>query len=215
MVYIIAEVMCVHTLRINDSIRCIVTGPIGTNSYVIDAEPSVVIDPGYGIGAFVQKPCIVLLTHGHFDHICGLKELKVEKLYICEHDAPWLIDPSLNLSLYFGERFVFDFKVELLSDTLTLAGLEFRVYRTPGHTPGSVMFKTNGVIFSGDTIFLDSIGRTDLPGGDEATMRKTLMFVRKLLNSLEPKELVLPGHGEIGTVKEVLKQNLFLGEEER
>jgi glyoxylase-like metal-dependent hydrolase (beta-lactamase superfamily II) len=77
------------------------------------------------------------------------------------------------------------------------------------------MFKTNGVIFSGDTIFLDSIGRTDLPGGDEATMRKTLMFVRTLLSSFEPNELVLPGHGEIGTVEEVLKQNLFLGEEER
>jgi len=205
----------VRILHINDSIRCVVTGPIGTNSYVIDAEPIVVIDPGYGIGTFVQKPCIVLLTHGHFDHICGLKELRVERLYISEQEASWLVDPSLNLSLYFGERFVFNCEVEYLPENFTMGKLDFKVYRTPGHTPGSVMFKTNGVIFSGDTIFLDSIGRTDLPGGDEATMRKTLMFVKELLSSFEPHELVLPGHGEIGTVEEVLRDNLFLREEER
>lgn len=116
--------------------------------------------------------------------------------------------------MYFNENFVLDSQVELLKEgSFEVAGLKFQLHLTPGHTPGSVMLRTNGVIFSGDTIFLDSIGRTDLPGGDEQAMRRTLRRIRKLLKDLGPNTLLLPGHGEFGTVEEALRQNIFLREE--
>lgn len=84
MLYIIAEVRNVQTFKVSDSVQCVVTGPIGTNSYIVWTHPVLVIDPGYGTGSIVREPCIVLLTHGHFDHVCGLKELDCEKVYISE-----------------------------------------------------------------------------------------------------------------------------------
>ncbi|WP_231848592.1 MBL fold metallo-hydrolase [Thermotoga caldifontis] len=214
MLYIIAEVRNVQIFQVNDTIQCVVTGPIGTNSYIIWTHPVLVIDPGYGTGSIVREPCVVLLTHGHFDHVCGLKELECERVYVSEPDSKWLKDPHLNLSVYFDEDFVFDSQVELLKEgSFEIAGLKFQIHLTPGHTPGSMMLRTDGVIFSGDTIFLDSVGRTDLPGGDEKTMRRTLRQIRELLKNLEPNTLLLPGHGEFGTVEEVLKQNIFLREE--
>lgn len=202
--------------RINDLVSCIVTGPIGTNTYLLRTEPVIVVDPGYGIGSIVKSSCVVFLTHGHFDHICGLKELNIEKVYISEEDSICLKDPSLNLSTHFGERFTFEGFIEVItSDTLSECGLDFQIIYAPGHTPGSILLRTNGVIFSGDTIFLDSIGRTDLPRGDETVMLRTLKRLRQVLRGFRSDLLVLPGHGEFGTIEDVLKHNDFLKEEER
>lgn len=202
--------------QINDLVLCLATGPIGTNTYLLRTEPVIVIDPGYGIGSIVKSSCVVFLTHGHFDHVCGLKELNVEKVYVSKEDSMYLKDPSLNLSIHFGERFTFEGFVEILTnDTLSECGVDFQVIYAPGHTPGSILLRTNGVIFSGDTIFLDSIGRTDLPGGDEVAMSKTLNRLRKILRSFPTDLLILPGHGEFGKVGDILKYNDFLKEEER
>lgn len=192
----------------------IVTGPIGTNTYLLETDPKIVVDPGYGIGTIVKEPCVVLLTHGHFDHICGLKELNAKKVYISREDSKHLRDPLLNLSSYFGERFVFDGTIEILTENvLNEGGLEFQIIHAPGHTPGSILLKVSDVIFSGDTIFLDSIGRTDLPSGDEATMVRTLKRLRQIFKSFRPDSMILPGHGEFGTIEYILKYNDFLKEE--
>jgi glyoxylase-like metal-dependent hydrolase (beta-lactamase superfamily II) len=211
-------------------------GPWGTNCYVVATGPGsecVVVDPGKDAAAGVAevvrehhlKPVSVLVTHGHIDHMWCVAPVAGSydaTAYIHPADRHLLSDPMSGLSpetagMLLGGKYEFaePDQVEELTDLqrLELAGIEFVVDHTPGHTPGSVTFRTpyadgpSEVLFSGDLLFAGSIGRTDLPGGDHPTMLRSL--TDKVL-PLADDIAVLPGHGEQTSIGRERATNPFL-----
>jgi len=213
-------------------------GPWGTNCYVAATGPGsecVVIDPGKdaapGVADVVRehglKPVAVLLTHGHIDHMWSVTPVAGTydaTAWIHPGDRHLLTNPMAGLSpesagMLLGGEYEFtepDDVRELADDqTLELAGLEFVVDHTPGHTEGSVAFRTpypdhaevSEVMFAGDLLFAGSIGRTDLPGGDHPTMLRSL--ITKVL-PLADDIVVLPGHGEQTSIGRERATNPFL-----
>ncbi|PLV58785.1 MBL fold metallo-hydrolase [Thermotoga sp. KOL6] len=162
-----------------------------------------VIDPGEDISRFIKDPVVVLVTHGHCDHISGIPELKVKKLYISAEDVPMLTDPVANLSRDLMDHPV---KIELPWEDIDK---HFRTLKAPGHTLGSRFIVFDGVVFTGDTVFVDTIGRTDL-GGSKEKMKETLIKVKEFFEKIPKEWIVFPGHGEPATVKDVLRRNIFL-----
>jgi hydroxyacylglutathione hydrolase len=209
-------------------------GSFQTNCYVLASGPGqacVVVDPGQDavepLEALLAEhrltPVAVLLTHGHFDHtfsvapVCDGHDVPA---FIHPDDRAMLADPMKGLSTeaaaFFGGRLELrePREVRTLDDgaVLELAGLTLRVDHTPGHTPGSVVFGTateqgDEVILAGDTLFAGSIGRTDLPGGDHATMLRSL---RDKLLTRDDAAHVLPGHGPTTTIGRERASNPFL-----
>ena len=175
------------------------TFPLGayqTNCYIIHDESSktcCVIDPGYTpelvlevteqLGLEIEA---ILLTHGHFDHVGGVKTIAAETdcaVWLCAEDLsmpPMITDGPLYYTNTYAE-----------GDTLNLAGLTLQVLHTPGHTPGSVCLLCENHMFSGDTLFEGSCGRTDLPGGSWNTIQQSLRRLAKI----EENYTVHPGHG--------------------
>ena len=203
-------------------------GAFAANCYVVAparGAECVIVDPGQdaqqGIDELLVryrlKPIAVLLTHGHIDHmwsvapVCGAKGIPA---YVHPDDRELLADPAKGLSLTVGQQlfggitFTEPDDVRELADgsALSLAGLEFTVRHTPGHTPGSVTFGSENGLFSGDLLFAGSIGRTDLPGGDHQAMLRSL--ARTL--TLPDDTLVLPGHGPQTTIGAERRTNPFL-----
>jgi hydroxyacylglutathione hydrolase len=214
------------------------TGSLQANCFVFAPEaggPCVVVDPGEDSEQPLDEllrqhrldPVAVLLTHGHFDHIFAVTP-------VCDgHDVPaWihpedrelLSDPMRGLSTdarqFFGGRIQLrePREVRALADgtTLELAGLAFAVDHTPGHTRGSVTFRSvrgdgagneHNLLVSGDTLFAGSIGRTDLPGGDHGQM---LASLRDKILVLDDETVVLPGHGPTTTIGRERTTNPFL-----
>ena len=190
------------------------TLPLGayqTNCYIIHADTSktcCVIDPGYDpeeILDYLSRQGLalqaILLTHGHFDHVGAVKDLAAETgcpVYIHEEDLS--LPPMITAGkLYYTHTYA-------EGDTLTLAGLSIRVLHTPGHTPGCVCLQTENALFSGDTLFAGSCGRTDLPGGDWATIARSL----KRLTQLETDLLVFPGHGGSSSLAQEKRYNPYM-----
>ena len=142
----------------------------------------------------------ILLTHGHFDHIMGLKiaDNRPIDVYIGEKDAAMLNDESLNLAPLFGCKIPeIRYYKTLKEGEYDLFGFKVKVIETPGHTAGSVCYLIEDRLFSGDTMFRNTYGRTDLPTGDVDEMLDSL---KKLL-ALDEKIKVYPGHGETTTIK--------------
>ena len=205
-------------------------GSFAANCYLVATEPGaecLIIDPGEdaepGIAEIVARhrlrPVAVLLTHGHIDHVwsvapvCGAKGIPA---YIHPRDRALLTYPARGLSLrpglelFGGLTFSEPDDVRHLTDgtVLTLAGLEITVDHAPGHTPGSVAFRSGtSVMFSGDLLFAGSIGRTDLPGGDPAAMMDSLA---RVCLTLPDDTAVLPGHGPQTTIGAERAGNQFL-----
>lgn len=167
------------------------------NCYLLeDEETAVLIDPGFPapLPAETEKKLkAILFTHGHFDHVLYGQELKKRlgvPLYIHEKDAPFLTDPALSLSAGNGEA------ADVLlkdGDTVRIGTLSFQVIHTPGHTAGSCCFLCGDCLFTGDTLFRGSMGRTDLPTGDPEQMRASLQKLSALPDGLK----VYPGHEQI------------------
>ena len=180
------------------------TLPLGayqTNCYILHQEDSsscVVIDPGYtpevildflaGKGLTLEA---ILLTHGHFDHVGAVRDLAAET-----GCRVWLNPDDLSMppKLTAGPLYYTDTYSE--GDTISPAGISFQVLSTPGHTPGSVCLIAEDFLFSGDTLFAGSCGRTDLPGGSTHAIRESL----RRLAALPQDYSVHPGHGESTTL---------------
>lgn len=179
------------------NIVTITGGSLYTNCYMAWGENSdtcILVDPGFDaeqildhVRSHGKQVDAVLLTHGHFDHVGGAKVIAQEtgcKVYI--HKA----DLELPNKLTLGTIPCTDHYDE--GEILNLAGLTLRVIHTPGHTPGGVCLVSEDVIFSGDTLFAGTCGRTDLPGGSFAQISQSLTR----LSDLEGNYQVFPGHGE-------------------
>ncbi|MBK0867162.1 MAG: MBL fold metallo-hydrolase [Saccharopolyspora sp.] len=209
-------------------------GPLQANCYLLaagdDAE-CVIVDPGQEAVAGLDEqlrehrltPAGVLLTHGHFDHVFSAGE-------VCRaHDVPaWLhpadrfmlTDPAASLGPEGAQLFAAlppltapeDVRELADGQTVQLAGLSFGVTHSPGHTGGSVLFglgteEGGRLLLAGDTLFAGAIGRTDLPGGDHATMQRSL---RERVLPLQDDTVVLPGHGPTTTIGRERASNPFL-----
>ncbi len=184
---------------------------------VFFSGPCVLIDPADGGQALIdwllQKklvPQAVLLTHGHYDHYLAVPALQAQWPQLPVYCHP-LDVPTERFERDMGQVFptVAAFEnLHLLQDGqhLTLAGLDFQVLHTPGHTPGSVVFLCSGVLFSGDTLFFESIGRTDFAGGDMGQMTASLRRLSQLDDSLR----VLPGHEQETTMAHEKRFNPWL-----
>ena len=186
-------------------------GDYQTNCYLIREEGSdtcCILDPGFtpeSVMAFLREhsmtPEAILLTHGHFDHVGGVRELVAEygcPVYLCTEDCA--MPPMLTAGpLYYTHAY-------REGDTLHLAGLTLQVLQTPGHTPGSVCLLCQDALFSGDTLFAGSCGRTDLPGGSAPQIRRS----QARLAALPGDFRVFPGHGPATTLSEERQCNPFL-----
>lgn len=192
-------------------IHPLVMGAYQTNCYIIHEQHSsacCVIDPGYNpetildtLDALGLTLEAILLTHGHFDHVGAVRDLAADtgcQVYICAEDL------ALPQQLTAGVLYHTQTYAE--GTRLHLAGLDITVLQTPGHTPGSVCLLIDDTLFTGDTLFAGSCGRTDLPGGSWEQMRRSL----DRLASLEPNYWVLPGHGESTSLSDEKKHNPYL-----
>ncbi|MBQ9269824.1 MAG: MBL fold metallo-hydrolase [Oscillospiraceae bacterium] len=191
-------------------------GELMTNCYIVwdeNTKNAAVIDPGDD-GAYLSdclrkkglNLCYILLTHGHYDHIGGVKELtqtcgSTPEIYMSEKDLH--LKPLFHEPVSLDPAEVTDWKE---GDTVTMDSITFRVMETPGHTPGSVCLICGDVIFSGDTLFQGSCGRTDFPGGSWAEMEQSL----KRLYELPGDYLVLSGHTGSTSLDRERKTNMFM-----
>ncbi len=176
-------------------------GPLGTNCYIVSAEGSsdaVVIDPGANADRIraalgSKQVAAVLLTHGHFDHTGALSAFAGRPIYVHSLDAPMLNDPHLSVADLVHDRKPRPAATDFVEDgtVLSLAGLDIHVLHTPGHTRGSVAYQIGDALFTGDTMFQGSYGRTDFPGG---SWEEEMNSIRRLL-ALPGDHPVYPGHG--------------------
>lgn len=203
-------------------IHALVLGALSTNCYIIEDEKTkkcAVIDPADSCEAILSEIRkhglsleMIILTHVHFDHMEALSELYEKSgavVYAGSDDIPALSHPALNLSSSFGNPIVFDGPVSELceGDIVRLGDTEITVMETPGHTPGSVCLfcKKENVVFSGDTVFQGSIGRTDFPGGSFTAIIRSL----KRVLSLDKDCMLFSGHGPETTVAKEIVSNPF------
>ena len=198
-------------------------GPLWTNGYLFwdEDNEAFFVDPGgdaaevldflTGQGLNLRK---VLLTHGHLDHIAGVKDLQPlvgSEVYVARNDARFLRQPPAELQAALGIKCAPIENFQELSEGMVLrvGKMEARVMETPGHTEGSVCFLIKEgeqeLLASGDTLFAQSVGRTDLDGGDREKLEDSLRRLAELPDSLR----VLPGHGPETSIGEERKRNPF------
>lgn len=202
-------------------IKSLTLGLVQTNCYLIyneETKHAVIIDPGdcaEEIIAFCKnlelKPEAVLLTHGHFDHMMAAGEVKDAfdlRIYACEKELEVLSDPRKNLMMdYYESDYTLKPDVTVKEgDKLELAGFEWTVLETPGHTAGCCCYHipSEHVLFSGDTLFRDSYGRVDLPTGDAMAM---FASVKRLVKEIPEDTIVYPGHSGVTTIEYEKKHN--------
>ncbi|MSR60421.1 MAG: MBL fold metallo-hydrolase [Planctomycetaceae bacterium] len=207
-------------------IDVIVSAPFMENTWIVrraDRPECVIVDPGFQPRQIVQfiedrdlKPELILLTHGHVDHIAGNAALKEQwpelPIAIGTGDAHMLTDPDENLSSLGGMRITSPPANRLLreGDRVGAAGMEFDVLEIPGHSPGHVVYILRSdpppIVLGGDVLFAGSIGRCDFPGGNQALL---VRGIRQKLFTLPDETRVYPGHGDPTTVGVERRTNPF------
>ena len=204
-------------------VRHLVVGAVATNCYLAEntkTKEALIIDPGDGAEHIKEllkqdkmSPVAILLTHGHFDHAMAARELADTfgiKIYAHRDEKETLETPQINLSGMLGhqDRYSADCYVKD-HEILHLAGFEIEVLHTPGHTLGGVCYylKDEGVVFSGDTLFCQSVGRTDFPTGSASTLVRS---IKEQLMPLPDETVVYPGHDQITKIGIERQYNPFL-----
>lgn len=206
-----------------------VVGMVQTNCYIVindETKECFIIDPGASGKQLAEKirqdnliPVAVLLTHGHFDHAGGAKPLAEEfgiKIYAHEAEADTLHDSQKNVSWMVGAKETYDADVFLKDEeVINLAGFEVKVLHTPGHTEGGCCYyiADERVLFSGDTLFAQSVGRTDFPGGSMSQIVRSIQEKLMTLNepgNLENDTMVYPGHNDPTTIETERMENPYL-----
>lgn len=200
-----------------------VVGAVQTNCYFAVNEDTLellVIDPGASAKKLIDtieqetlKPVAILLTHGHFDHAAGAEELAKHfgiPVYAQADEKETLEDPRRNLSGWEGREISYHADHYLKDEQeIDLAGFHIRVFHTPGHTPGGCcyFFSYQNVLFSGDTLFCMSVGRTDFPGGSASQLIRS---IQKKLMVLPDEISVYPGHNDTTTIGTERMHNPYL-----
>ncbi|MCD7731608.1 MAG: MBL fold metallo-hydrolase [Oscillospiraceae bacterium] len=198
--------------------------PFQTNCYIIvtDNNNAVLIDAPEVQSSVLDelekqdiKITKILLTHGHCDHIESLALLAKKynaAVYIHELDEPKLHDDFLNLSEYFADYYskpvphFANANTVKNGDVIEQDEVKFKVLHTPGHTKGSVCYITNDIMFSGDTLFKQSVGRTDMPDGNYANLLRSL----KMLDGISDNYTLFPGHGDSTTLYDEKRRNPYM-----
>lgn len=202
-------------------LKAFTVGPMEANCYILynpDKREGLIIDPGAEgsrLIKFIKQEKIsinyIINTHGHPDHIGANRKIKEHTnapILIHQYDAPMLTKSASVLSFIFplesssppADTFIKD------GDLIECAGIKLKVLHTPGHTPGGISLLIDDSIFTGDTLFSGSIGRSDLPGGSQEVL---LNSIKKIL-SLDENLIIYPGHGPSTTVSEELHSNPFI-----
>ncbi len=197
-------------------------GPMAENCYLITNETELlIVDPGSSpqtlkreIEKTGKTPIAILLTHAHVDHIGALDtlaEMYQIPFYVSEKEKEFLTDPSLNLSQFFGRPVIVKTSPLFLpKDSFKLGKFEMEIRETPGHSVGGVTFVFPEFAVVGDTLFYESIGRTDFPTGDYQTL---INSIKNQLFTLPAEMPLYPGHGEKTNIRSEAMYNPFLQEE--
>ena len=204
-------------------IKTLITGPFEVNNYLVideNTNEAALIDAGGDYQATKKladannsKIKYILNTHGHLDHIAGDEELQRNeeaKIFIHKDDEFFVSSLKQHLMLYGFPDYEVPVINEFIRDDqiINIGSLDFKVIHTPGHSPGSVCYLIENHLFSGDTLFQDSVGRTDLPGGSYEVLKESI--TRKLFG-LSDDIIVYPGHGDATSIKHERENNPFFG----
>jgi len=204
----------------------LVLGAFETNCYILreseTTKDCLIVDTGLEAGElinFLQRhklnPAAIVLTHGHADHIAGVAALRKNfpdiKVYIHKLDAKMLTEANSNMSVFAGKQLTTepaDFSLGD-GDVIEQAGIKLKVLHTPGHTQGGICLysKDERIVFTDDTLFADSVGRTDLPGGN---MTQLIKSIKEKLFTLPDETVCFPGHGPSTTISQQKANNPFL-----
>lgn len=202
-------------------LRVLEVGAFAANCYIAacpDTREGVVIDPGAEGPQILRavedegiKVKYIINTHGHVDHVganAEVREATGAPLLIHREDGEMCRKPHASLSIFAGKMKLAE-PDRLLEDgdVVEVGSLSFQVIHTPGHTRGGICLKVENAIFTGDTLFAGSIGRTDLPGG---SYRQIIASIKEKILPYPPETLVYPGHGPASTVEEETEMNPFL-----
>lgn len=201
-------------------LETVVVGSMEVNCYILarnENSRAVIIDPGaqgrkisMALEKHKLKPALIINTHGHYDHIGADNELNAP-IYAHKLDAPLLKDAMLNMSGLFALPYAVKSEVKFLEDNqvIELDGIELKVLHTPGHTAGGISLvlqkPENKIAFTGDTLFCRGIGRSDLAGGSEEVLIKS---IKERLFTLPDETKIYPGHGKSSTIGEEKRNNL-------
>lgn len=198
-------------------------GPIQTNCYILynQEKEGVIFDPGGDSSRLISwleeaniRPQAILLTHAHFDHIGAVDDVRSHwniEAYLHKNEQDWLRDPTKNGSISWNQPKSIKEAEHLIQaeGKLTVGNFSFDVLETPGHSPGSVSYYSaeNGIVFSGDVLFANSIGRTDLL---ESNHQQLLESIHEKLLVLPEETIVACGHGPTTTIRQEMDHNPFL-----